>query len=131
MRDFFSTGDYIKTDPYNTQLRAEQTSTKTKSSTAPSFGKPVSKLRFLAAIPRYSERDSSFVSRIERCEFNLGVGPCGRYVTGLWFDMSSNFLTITQESEEINGVGPHGTPEFKEFTYLITDITGRIEAVSI
>jgi len=131
MRDSFSAGEFIKTDPYNTQLRADQTATKTKSSTAPSFGKPVSTLRFKAMVPRYVQRDGVFKSLAERCEFNLGVGPCGRFVKGLWFDLSSNFLIITQESYAVQFHTPHGSPEFKEFTYLITDITGRIEAVCI
>lgn len=127
MNGSFVTGDFIKTDPCNTQLRAEQTATKPKSSTAPSFGKPVSKLRFLAAIPRYSELLNDFRSRTEACEFTLGLGPCGRIVEGLWFKLTKDYLIITQESYVESGQ----LAEFKEFTYLVTDITGRIEAVSI
>lgn len=122
---------FVKTDPCNAQLRAEQTATKPKSSTEPSFGKPVSKLRFLSANPRYSELHKDFRSRTEACEFSLGLGPCGRIVTRLWFELTRDFLVITQESYAVHTNAPYGVPEFKEFTYLITDITGRIEAVSI
>ena len=112
MRDSFCAESLIKTDPCNTQLRAEQKTTKPKSSIAPPFGKPVSKLRFMAGIPRYSERDNCFAARVERCEFNLGVGPCGRYVGGLWLDLSSSYLTITQESYAVHSHEPYGAPEF-------------------
>uniref|UniRef100_UPI004056FF02 hypothetical protein n=1 Tax=Pseudomonas hormoni TaxID=3093767 RepID=UPI004056FF02 len=127
MSDSFCAGALIKADPYNTQLRAEQTATKTKSSTAPSFGKPVSSLRFLATVPRFSVCDGDYRSRVERCEFSLGLGPCGRTVTGLWFCANGDFLTIIQEC----ALPSEGESEVKEFVYLIREITGRVEVTSV
>lgn len=119
----------IKTDPCNTQLRAEFKSTNTDSSTAVSFGKSVSRLRFFASIPRIHQVDGveHVVPKHECCEFKMGIGPCGRDVVGLWFKLSRSFLTITQAS-----VTPNSSDiEHKEFTYLIPEITGRIEATSV
>lgn len=118
-----------KTDPCNTQLRAEINSTNTDSSTEASFGKRVSRLRFFASIPRIQQANGieRVVQQTECCEFQTGMGPCGRDVTGLWFELSQSFLTITQAS-----VTPHGSDvEYKEFTYLITEITGRIAATFV
>lgn len=113
--------------PCNTQLREEKSSTKnTDSSTRPSFGKSVKGLRFFASIPRIQQVNgaSVVVPRTECCEFLLGLGPCGRDVVSLWYAIGPDFLTITQES-----YAPYGGPaEFKEFTYLTTEITGRIAA---
>lgn len=91
------------------------------------FGKPVSKVRFLATIPRFSVCDNAYRSRVERCEFSLGIGPCGRTVTGLWYHMDTGFLTILQEC----AVPKEGYAEVKEFIYLVSEITGRVEVTSI
>lgn len=94
----------------------------------PSFGKPVSNLRFLAQVPRFSDfRHHRYESRIERCEFSLGLGPCGRTVTGLWYQVDTDFLTITQEC----GLPSEGKVEVKNFIYLIREISGRVAATSV
>ncbi|MBM1189375.1 hypothetical protein [Pseudomonas weihenstephanensis] len=127
MTPLFAPIPFGLTELYNTQLREEQTATKTKSIKVPSFGKPVSSLRFLATVPRFSVCDGDYRFRVERCEFSLGLGPCGRTVTALWYRADGDFLTIIQEC------APHecGKSDVKEFVYLIREITGRVEATSV
>jgi len=87
------------------------------------FGKQVSRVRFFSFVPRVTELPSNPVqARQELCEFTLGLGPCGRVVSRLWCRIEPDFLFITQESFEVDGQ----VPEFKEFTYRFTEITGRI-----
>ena len=62
----------------------------------------------------------------ERCEFALGRGPCGQWVSELRYALNSEFLTITQETRFASTDG-----EVKEFIYLVSEITGRIEVASV
>ena len=71
-------------------------------------------------------RDRETDRRYERCEFALGRGPCGLWVSELRYALNSEFLTITQEA-----LPDSAGSEVKEFIYLVSEITGRIEVTSV
>ena len=91
------------------------------------LGRSVSCIRFFSMVPRVATAlpDKPLRARHELCEFSLGLGPCGRVASRLWYRVEPDFLHITQESFETDGQ----VPEFKEFTYRIMDIMGRIETI--
>lgn len=72
------------------------------SSTMPKFDKSVSRIRFFADIPRVIEGAFGSPGKVtvtpERCEYVLGLGPCGRVVTELRYSIDSSYLTVTQTS---------------------------------
>lgn len=97
-----------------------------ESSTMTSFGNPVSRIRFYSQVPRVCA-EGKLTTDPEHCEFTLGLGPCGRTVTGLWHHMDRDFLTILQEC----AVPQEGQSEVKKFIYLVSEITGRVEVTSV
>lgn len=127
MNRFFRFERVYKTDLHNAQLRAVHIPTNIKSSTVTSFGKPICRIRFYTQVPRFSDMHGRYDFPIESCEFSLGLGPCGRTVTGLWFAMDRDFLTITQEC----AVASEGKCEVKNFIYLIREISGRVAVTSV
>ena len=118
--------DSAKTDLCNTQLRAVHALTNRESSTVTSFGKPLSRIRFYAQVPRFVHV-GRYDFPIERCEFTLGLGPCGRTVTRLGYHLDTAFLTILQEC----AAPDEGEIDVKKFIYLVSEITGRVEVTSV
>lgn len=99
-----------------------------ESSTVTSFGNPVSRIRFLAQVPSFQDfRRRQYASSIQRCDFTLGMGPCGRTVTRLAYHLDTTFLTILQEC----AAPQEGEIEVKKFIYLVSEITGRVEVTSV
>lgn len=99
-----------------------------ESSTVTSFGNPVSRIRFLAQVPSFQDfRRRQYASSTQRCESTLGLGPCGRTVTRLGYQLDKDFLTILQEC----AAPDEGKIEVKKFIYLVSEITGRIEVASV
>ncbi len=123
----FHAGDNTKTDLCNTQLRAAHALTNTESSTAPSFGKPISGIRFYSQVPRVCD-EGKLTAYHERCEFALGLGPCGLYVTALTLELTKDFLTIIQETHAPFPAMGYGV---KKFIYLVREILGRVEVTSV
>lgn len=118
--------DNAKMDLCNTQLRAVHALTNTESSTVTSFGKPLSRIRFYAQVPRFVHV-GRYDFPIERCEFSLGMGPCGRTVTCLGYHLDKDFLTILQEC----AAPDEGEIDVKKFIYLVSEITGRVEVTFV
>ncbi|WP_066765661.1 hypothetical protein [Sphingobium sp. CCH11-B1] len=58
------------------------------------------------------------VQRSQTVEFKLGLGPCGKTVTGLKTDNDREFFYILQSHDD----GTH-----KRFMYRLCQIVGRIE----
>jgi hypothetical protein len=59
------------------------------------------------------------IPRDEVAEFRLGLGPCGRTVTRLGYEIGDGCLHILQE---------HSDAPQKRFVYPLSQLTGRIEA---
>ena len=87
--------------------------------------KPISRIRFYSQVPRVCEA-GKLTAEHERCEFALGLGPCGLWVSELRYALNSEFLTITQEA-----LPDSAGSEVKKFIYLVSEITGRIEVASV
>lgn len=115
-----------RSDLCDTQSRAVCKFESNEVITVPSFGKAVSNLRFLASVPR-KRREGTYQVSVERCDFSLGVGPCGRTVTALWYHVDGDVLTITQEC----ALPSEGESEVKNFIYLLREISGRIVATLV
>lgn len=93
-----------------------------------SFGNPVTRIRFVAQVPSFQDfRHRQYASSIQRCEFTLGLGPCGRTVTRLGYHLDKDFLTILQEC----AAPDEGGIDVKKFIYLVREITGRVEVTSV
>lgn len=90
-----------------------------------SFGNPVSRIRFYSKVPRISQ-EGALTADHERCEFTTGLGPCGLWVSSLSYELSREFLTITQETYLDST-----KREVKKFIYLVSEILGRVEATSV
>lgn len=56
--------------------------------------------------------------RLDRAEFALGPGPCGKTVTRLAFKIDDACAWVLQEHED---------ETFKRFVYPLTQLHGRIE----
>lgn len=102
------------------------------SSTMPKFDKSVSRIRFFADIPRVVEGTCGSPRKVtvtpERCEYVLGLGPCGRVVTELRYSIDSSYLTVTQTSY------PEDAPEDVEeelvtLTRRLLSVTGGYQSV--
>lgn len=95
------------------------------SSTMPKFDKSVSRIRFFADIPRVIEGTCGSPGKVtvtpERCEYVLGLGPCGRVVTELCYSIDSSYLTVTQTSY------PQDAPE--DVTEELFALTRKIHRV--
>ncbi|MDF2397087.1 hypothetical protein GWQ44_16190 [Pseudomonas sp. 3MA1] len=98
----------------------------------PKFDKSVSRIRFFADIPRFVEGTCESPGKVtvtpERCEYVLGLGPCGRVVTELRYSLDSSYLTVTQTSY------PQDAPEDVEVELLtlikrLHDVTGGYRSV--
>ena len=88
--------------------------------------KPISRIRFYSQVPRVCE-GGKLTAAHERCEFTLGLGPCGRIVTRLGYQLDKDFLTILQEC----AAPDEGEIDVKKFIYLVSEITGRVEVTSV
>lgn len=82
-------------------------------------------IKFRAAFPK---KESYGLLQVADVEFKLGPGPCGRDVVKLNYKLNEHLLVITQESVA-KGSWRYDSREIKQFTYKMSDIHGRIEAV--
>lgn len=107
---------------------------------------PVKSIYFLSKVPFLVDTPDgrSHSTKTSDTWFELGLGPCGRYVSVLTVEISERFLKIKQISQVSEDAAelyrnnvPDGRPyvvwidtEIKEFTYKIEDVVGRITTIS-
>ncbi|WYW04209.1 hypothetical protein Kallioja_00011 [Pseudomonas phage vB_PpuP-Kallioja] len=87
----------------------------------------VQRIKFHASFP---EPERYGLMKVTEVVFKLGLGPCGKHVHNLAYEVTDNLLTITQRATELDSVGHwFKRVEIKTFVYKLSDIHGRIEVV--
>lgn len=83
-------------------------------------------IKFLASFPK---KDSYGLLQVNEVEFKLGLGPCGKHVHNLRYEVSDHLLTIIQRSTVPGDSKWFKSVEIKTFIYKLSDIHGRIETI--
>ncbi|WP_449640131.1 hypothetical protein [Pseudomonas sp.] len=87
------------------------------------------RLKFRASFP---QPESYGLLKVTEVVFEHGLGPCGRIVTDLDYEVSETLLVIHQTSFHEGSTrlsrALKDNCEIKTFVYKMTDVQGRIEA---
>lgn len=82
-------------------------------------GQPLKAIKFQVYGITFDEVGAKPANIAHRAEFNLGLGPCGKNVIKLDYEVRDGLLYVSQTTDD---------DEFKQFVYKMTDVLGRIEA---
>lgn len=80
----------------------------------------------------FTQPDTYGLAKVKEVVFSLGLGPCGRVVTKLDYEILGDLMVIRQTSFPVDTSKLHQAygvnSEIKQFTYKMSDVHGRIEA---